>query len=75
MIYIHLNKGELNMYIHVTFERESYENYTAQANTHIQEFLKDGWVLVSIICRIQQGGLDEKDMHLFSFCPSSYFAK
>jgi len=52
MIYIHLTKGELNMYIHITFEKERYKNYTVQANTHIQEFLNEGWELVSIICRV-----------------------
>jgi len=51
MIYIHLNKGHLNMYIHVSFESNRYCDYKVQAQEHIKSYLDDGWLLVSIIFR------------------------
>lgn len=51
MIYIHLKKEHLDMYITLTFNQVKYEDYMIQASEEALKYFNDGWKLVNVIYR------------------------
>lgn len=54
MIYIHLKREHLDMYVTLTFNRAKYEDYMIQAGEEIHKYLPYGWKVVMVTYKPQK---------------------